>query len=67
MVEVDLTALALKYYGSRHYLFLILAANGLSLPAVFEAGDKLKLPPRGSTARLAAVELLKRDLSGSPV
>lgn len=56
MQEVNLIELAEKYYGSKHYLFLILSHNGISLPASFSGGEVIELPPRGPGARLTLAE-----------
>ncbi len=65
--QVDLTALAERKYGSKHYLFMILDYNNLTLPESFEGGEQIFLPPRGDTRRFAAAELRRQQSTWSPV
>lgn len=67
MPEVNLIELAEKYYGSKHYLFLILSHNGISLPASFSGGEIIELPPRGPGARLSLAERLMNWVHYQPV
>ena len=67
MVNVDLTGLAESYYGSKHYLFLILNRNGLTLPANFAGGEIIKLPPRAKNARVKLAAKLRKYSTYGPV
>lgn len=67
MAEIDLIELAEKYYGSKHYLFLILSHNVISLPASFSGGEIIELPPRGLGARLALAEKYRKKATYQPV
>ena len=67
MIEVNLIRLAEKYYHNKHYLFLILSSNDITLPANFNTGDFIKLPPRGPGARLSLASRLRNQSTCKPV
>jgi len=67
MVDVNLIEIAENYYGSKHYLFLVLSHNGLSLPENFSGGETIQLPPRGPGAKLGLAKRMHNQATSVPV
>lgn len=67
MVNFDLMKLVNDYYGSRHYLFMVVKANEFELPVDWQYGDAIKLPPRGNRRALAEAEYRRKTSTYNPV
>jgi len=67
MVNFSLKEKVLEYYGSRHYLFRVVASNGFDMPVEWEYGDLIKLPPRGSRTSLVDAERRRKTMTYNPL
>jgi len=67
MVNFSLKEKVLEYYGSKYFLFRVVAFNGFTLPVEWEYGDLIKLPPRGNRRTLADAERRRKTMTYNPL